>query len=128
VLFRSGGSADVVIGLGFGYYVVDGLEVGLDTDAWLGAEPDRLKVSPQVRYVFHMVPVVRPYIGQFYKHWFMGGGFDDLDTLGGRVGVFYVAGRHIFIGAGVVHEVVLGCEADDDCSVTYPEFGISLTF
>lgn len=125
-----GGSADFVVGLGFGYYVVDGLELGFDSDLWLGAEPNRLKLSPQMRYVFHMVPVVRPYIGTFYKHWFMGDGFDDIDTIGGRLGVFYVTGPRVFIGLGVVHEILLGCELEDsdECSETYPEFGISLTF
>ena len=123
----SSGNRYFVLGLGVGYYLVDGLEVGLDTEAWLGGDPDLAKISPQLRYVFHMVPILRPYIGTFYKHWFVGDGRQDIDTIGGRLGAFYVAGGNVFLGGGIIHEAILS-DCDDECSETYPEFVISVSF
>ena len=116
-----------VAGAGLGYYVLDGLEVGLQAEVWFGNDPTITQVSPQTRYVFFFVPVLKPYVGAFYNHWFVGGGFDDVDTGGGRAGVFYVTGGGSYFGAGVVHEVILS-ECSGDCSDTYPEVALSFSF
>jgi len=36
-----------------GYYLLDGLEAGLDGEAWLGSKPHLYAASPEVRYVFY---------------------------------------------------------------------------
>jgi len=41
-----------ILGLGFGYYVYDGLELGINWDSWQGGEPEINQVTPEVRYVF----------------------------------------------------------------------------
>ncbi len=116
-----------VIGAGLGYYVVDGLEVGLGADVWFGHEPTITHVTPQTRYVLWFVPVLKPYAGAFYSHWFVGGGHDDVDTAGGRAGAFWVSGGGSFFGVGVVHEVIVS-ECSGDCSDTYPEVSVSISF
>ncbi len=121
------GDGYFVIGYGAGFYVLDGLEVGIDVDHWLGGTPSIHKLSEQVRYVLHMVPTLHPFLGVFHKHWFVGDGLDDIDTIGGRLGAFFSASEHFFMGGGVVHEIVLS-ECDTDCSSTYPEIIFSATF
>ena len=116
-----------ILGAGAAYYVLDGLEVGVDVESWFGS-PNITKLSPQVRYILHFVPGIKPYIGTFYRHFFISG-FEDIDSVGGRAGVYYIAGRQAFIGFGVIHEVFLSCPASSNvCSNTYPEITLSFTF
>ena len=119
-----------IIGGGLGYFLANGLEVGLDYEAWLFAEPVLQRLSPETRYVFHMVPVIKPYAGIFYRRTFVAD-HDDYNQLGGRLGAYYVprSGR-MYIGGGAVYERTLDCTSSDfvDCDSWYPEisFGISL--
>ena len=116
-----------VIGASTGFFVVDGLELGLTFEQWFGAEPDISKLSPHVRYVFHFVPTVHPYLGAFYRHWFIGSNIDDVDTLGARLGFLILAGSNFVVGGGVVYEHIVS-ECQDDCWDIYPELIVSLMF
>ena len=40
-----------ILGIGGGYFVADGIEVGLDAEEWLGNSPRIEQVSPQARVV-----------------------------------------------------------------------------
>ena len=121
----------LILGAGLGYFIVNGLEVGLDYEAWLFAEPVLHRLSPEARYVFHMVPVIKPYAGVFYRRTFVTDGGDDYNQMGGRLGAYYVpkSGR-MYIGGGAVYERQLDCTSNEfvDCDSWYPEisFGISL--
>lgn len=117
------GSNRLAVGGGFGYFVLDGLEVGVDGSAWFGGGATIGNVGPQVRYVLHMVPGLQPYVGAFYRHWFLPG--DDFPALGGRAGIFYVGGGRVFIALGVAHEVPLD---DRYAPRTVPELMISVSF
>jgi hypothetical protein len=121
----------LILGGGLGYFVVNGLEVGLDYEAWFLASPVMHRVSPETRYVFHMVPVIKPYVGVFYRHTFITEGYDDMDHVGARGGLFYVPeGGRLFVGGGAVYERLLDCTSGAlvDCDAVYPEifFGISI--
>jgi hypothetical protein len=117
-----------ILGAGAGYYIVDGLELGLEGEYWINSDPSISKISPNARYVLWFVPVLKPYVGAFYRHLFVGAPFDDMDSLGGRAGAFWVSGGGSYFGGGVVHEIyVKGCEGDD-CSETYPEIVLSFSF
>lgn len=122
-----GGETIFVAGLGAGYYVVDGLEVGLSSTAFFGADPFVVQLTPGVRYIFWMVPYVHPYLGAFYRHWFVSGGFPDLDSIGGRAGVVIASKGPLSVGAGVVYERVISPCASE-CDRIYPELTISLVF
>ena len=117
-----------VIGLGVGYYVLDGVEVGLAGLYQFGDGPSISQLSPSLRYVAQPLvgksPLI-PYAGVFYRHWFIGSDIDDVDTLGGRVGLLYVTG--FVIGLGVVYERTIS-ECVEDCGQFYPDFTISLSF
>ena len=119
----------LIASLGLGFYVVDGLEVGVGTSAYFGADPFVFQVTPGVRYVFWFVPSVHPYIGAFYRHWFVARE-TDLDTIGGRLGLLVVpSSSPIVAGVGVAYERVVNppC-AGEGCAYIYPEVTVSISF
>jgi hypothetical protein len=119
----------VVLGVGAGYYLLHGLEAGLDTEFWLGNDPTISKVSPQLRYVYAYANAIKPYVGVFYRRTFFSG-LDDLDSLGGRFGAYFPISPRVYTGLGGVYERYLDCETTtyQDCSQVYPEFSISASF
>jgi hypothetical protein len=125
----TGNETYFILGAGFGVFLADGLELGLDYEAWLFGEPVMHRLSPETRYIFHMVPTVKPYVGVFYRHTFVND-FSDLNYVGARAGLYIVPKRsRVFIGGGAVYERLLDCENSYvDCDNVYPEitFGISL--
>lgn len=120
----------LVIGATYGYFVYDGLELALGAQAWLLGDPGLYTVTPQARYVLHFVPVLKPYVGTFFSRWFYDSDVDDVSTVGGRAGAFYVTGGGGFVGGGIVYERLLDCQFEDkdDCSAIYPEIALSFSF
>jgi hypothetical protein len=121
----------LILGGGVGYYLLDGLEFGLDYEAWILAEPVMNRLSPGLRYVFHMIPVIKPYIGGFYRHTFIGSDYEDSNSLGVRGGIYYVPPNGgLYVGGGAVYEHLLGCtnSAFIDCDSVYPEIFVGVTF
>jgi hypothetical protein len=132
VLVGSGYAFDesyFIVGVGFGYYLVKGLELGLDVESWLGASPGITKISPAVRYVVPTDGPIRPYIGAFYRRTMIDN-YDDLDSVGGRAGIYFMSGRGSYFGAGVVYEQYLSCDKAvyQSCSDTYPEITFAIAF
>lgn len=118
-----------ILGIGAGYYVADGLELGLTAESWIGGDPDIYRISPEIRYVFYSAQTVKPYLGTFYRRTIIDQ-FDDLDAVGVRAGVLFMQGKGAYIGAGVVYDAYLDCEESiyTSCSDTYPEFLFAITF
>jgi len=118
----------MILGAGVGRYLVDGLELGLDYEAWLFGEPTLHRLSPELRYVLHFVPKLQPYVGVFYRHTFVND-YDDLDSVGARAGVIFAPGR-VVLGAGAVYERQLSCEDGQllDCDDVYPELTVGVVF
>lgn len=117
------------IGIGGGYYVLDGLQLGLAGLYQWGDGPTISKVSPGIRYVAQ--PLVRhspvvPYVGVFYNHWFIGEDIPDVDSVGSRAGLVYVSGN-VVIGGGVAVERTVS-ECDEDCTDVYPDLVIAISF
>ncbi len=118
----------VVLGLGAGYYLLNGLAIGLDAEAWLGGDPGIYKVSPQVKYVLQLQSNFRPYVGGFYRRTFIDG-FDDQDSAGGRAGVYYTSSNNMYFGIGAVYESYFDCDDRlDNCDDIYPEFTLAFSF
>lgn len=122
----------VILGLGVGYYVVRGLELGIDLQHWVSGDPSITKVSPQVRYVFTQPKVVKPYIGAFYRRTYYGSyngiDLDDQDSYGYRAGAYFSTDNRVYIGGGVVYEEYKDCISSTDCSSTYPEILFTVSF
>ncbi|MBT8349839.1 MAG: hypothetical protein KJO26_01180 [Deltaproteobacteria bacterium] len=119
----------IIVGLGVGYYVQNGLELGLDGEAWLGGDPDIYKLSPHANYILPTQSRFRPYVGAFYNHLFIDN-YDDLDTIGGRGGVYFIQEKQWFFGIGAVYESYLNCDDTiySSCDYFYPEITFSFSF
>ncbi len=118
-----------VIGVGFGYYFMRGLELGLDAESWLSGTPGITKISPAVRYVLPTSGPITPYIGAFYRRTIIDN-YDDLNSVGGRAGIYFVSGQGSYFGAGAVYEKYLSCDdaVYHSCSDTYPEIIFAIAF
>ena len=133
--FFTGGSGSafdesyVVLGLGLSYYPVDGLGIGLSFESWSGSDPSITKVTPSVQYVFYQARGVKPYIGAFYRRTYIED-LPDLDSAGGRAGVYFEAGRRAYFGIGGVYESYLDCRSSiyRECNSTYGELSFTVGF
>jgi hypothetical protein len=114
--------------VGYGYYLVNGLELGVDAQFWLSGDPSITKISPQIRYVFTQPKTVKPYLGAFYRRTFIDG-FEDLDSIGYRAGLNIMGQGNFYFGAGVVYEQYQDCNESivSNCSDTYPEILFSFS-
>jgi hypothetical protein len=116
------------VGLGAGYYVLDGLEVGLFALHEFGSGPSLNEVSPSLQYVARPLvgswPLI-PYAGAFYNHWFVGAPFSDSDTAGTRAGAIYLSGKMV-VGLGIVYEHVLSA-CSQTCDQVYPDVTLGFT-
>ncbi len=120
----------LILGGGLGYFLVNGLEVGFDYEAWILASPVMHRLAPEARYVLHMVPVIKPYVGVFYRHTFVTDDYEDMDHVGARGGLFYVPqGGGVFVGGGAVYERLLDCNDNAliDCDSVYPEIFVGVS-
>lgn len=119
----------LVVGVGFGYFVANGLELGLEAESWSSGDPGITKISPAVRYVVPTSGAIKPYIGAFYR-WTMIENLDDLTSLGGRAGIYFMSGQGFYFGGGMVYEKYLSCDEAvyRSCSDTYPEIIFAITF
>ncbi len=119
----------LIVGVGFGYFLANGFELGLDFENWSGSSPHITKLSPSVRYVIPTDGPVRPYVGAFYRRTMIEN-FDDLNSAGGRAGIYLVSGQGSYFGAGAVYEKYLSCNESvyRSCSDTYPEIIFAIAF
>jgi len=121
-----------ILGLGVGYYVTEGLELGIDFQRWFSGDPTITKVSPQIRYVFTQAKTLKPYVGAFYRRTsygdFNGIDLDDQDSFGYRAGAYFSTNNTVSIGAGVVYEEFKDCPRFTDCSTTSPEILFTISF
>jgi len=117
-----------VIGLGAGYFVTDGFQVGLDVSAWTGGDPSIYEVTPKLTYVFDNPSSVKPYLGMFYNRTFIEG-LDDNNSLGYRAGFYSPVGERAFIGIGAVYTELQDCTETSfiSCSSTYTELSFIFT-
>ena len=118
----------LLLGLGVGYFVSNGLGVGVDFEGWFIGDPTMYKISPRADYVLWKAQRMKPYAGVFYRYSFIGEGIDDQSSMGGRVGVFYKGARGGMAGAGVVYERYLDLPDAIDNDVLYPEVFIAISF
>ena len=124
----------IILGVGVGYYVVRGLEIGIDVQHWFSGDPSITKVSPKITYVFTQPKVIKPYVGAFYRRTYFGDfdngeSLDDQDSFGYRAGAYFSTNNRVYIGGGIVYEEYKDCGSfDDDCSTTYPEILFMVSF
>lgn len=135
VVVGSGSAFDddyMILGLGAGYYVINGLEIGIGAQYWMSGEPSITKVTPKMTYVFTQPKTIRPYLGVFYRRTFYGDyqgvSLDDQNSYGYRAGAYLNSDDDVYIGGGLVHEKYVDCNLLVDCSSTYPEVIFTISF
>jgi len=121
----------MLVGVGLGRFIKTGLELGLSYEAWVGADPGVSKLTPRIGYALTRAPMVTPYLGAFYTRAFIEG-LEDLDSVGGRAGIYRGRGRTSY-GVGAVFENYLNFDAEDypnggDSWNIYPEVFVSASF
>lgn len=119
----------LVFGVGFGYFVSQGLELSLEAESWTSGSPGITKVSPGIRYVLPTSSSMRPYAGAFYRRTSIQS-YEDLNSVGARAGVYFVSGRGSYFGAGGVYEKYFSCNDSvyRSCTDAYPELIFAIAF
>ena len=119
-----------IVGLGAGTYLLNGLEAGVDGEAWLGSKPHLYSMSPRLTYTFFELASFHPYIGGFYRRTFYDAGYADINSVGGRAGVVTPLSDHSYLSAGLVYEKLFDCDTSlyDHCSQVYPELGLAFSY
>lgn len=117
--------------LGGGYYLRDGLSAGLTGEAWLGSSPQIYALSPHVRDVLLDVPWrYKPYVGAFYRRTAYSRDFKPLDSSGASAGLVFPLSPRAYATAGLVYERYFRCDPAlyTSCGGTYPEIGLQFSF
>ena len=119
----------LVLGAGVSYFVLDGLSLGVNLEAWRNADPTLTKLTTSIQYVFYQVPAIKPYVGAFYRRTYISG-LDDLNSYGARAGAYVKIGRNAYLGLGGVYETYSDCKESvyRSCSDTYPEVSFTFVF
>jgi hypothetical protein len=121
------GNDYLLVGLGVGYFIRNGIDVGVDLEGWFIGDPTQYKVSPRADYVMWKMPRIKPYGGVFYRYSFVSD-FDDQSSVGARAGAFYKGARGGMAGAGVVWERYLDIPEPFNSDVVYPEIFVAISF
>jgi len=111
------GSANV----GVGYLLRQGIAPNVEVGYAFGNNPTLWSLRPGVTW-YMPVPVVRPYVGTYYTHWFVGSGLPDQDGIGGRAG--FSLGRVVTFG--VTYDHMFGCNLNCDAWTPQISAGLSL--
>ncbi len=121
----------LILGGGLGYYLLNGLEAGVDLEGWLLQDPIFWKVTPQVRYVVWKMNPIKPYVGAFWRKTFVTGDnplqIPDYDSYGGRLGIAYRSGGK-YLALGAVYEKFNDDVFSGDTDTWYPEIAFWISF
>ncbi|WP_370978703.1 hypothetical protein [Agaribacterium sp. ZY112] len=115
----------LILGVGGGYFVTKGLELGLEGQAWLNGDPSIYEITPTATYIVTQLGKFKPYAGVLYKQTFIDG-LDDQQAYGGRAGVILDATSKMYVRAGVVQMKYQDCTETRfvSCTETYPELAL----
>lgn len=108
-----------------GYDVAFGLTPEIGASWWTGGTPSIFSLSPGVTW-YMPLPLVRPYVGAFYSHDFMSGGFPDQDALGARGGLALLGAGPLSVNVGVAYKRQMSCAAS--CDTWWPEATAGIQF
>jgi len=121
----------LILALGGGYYLRDGLSAGVVGEAWLGSRPQIYNLSPYARYVFlDSTWRYKPYAGAFYRRTSYASLSGPVDSAGLRGGlVFPLSGRaYLTAGLAYEHRFQDAANVSLDRDLLYPELGLQFTF
>ncbi len=124
-----GGVGGWSVSLAGGYFIRDGLELGLGTTYIKSDETAVQQLTVSTTYVFLPESSLNPYTGAFFRHWFIvDGDLEPASSTGLRLGAYHTGGGGLILGGGIVHEKIIECKAVDECESVYPEFSLAFVF
>jgi hypothetical protein len=121
----------LILALGGGYYVLDGLSLGLTGEAWVGSTPQIFDVSPAARYVFLDSPwTYKPFVGAFYRRTGYSNRYSPVDSVGARAGLVFPLTRQAYLTGDLAYEHYFACSSNinTQCDSVYPEVGLEFSF
>lgn len=98
------GSTTVTAGLSYGYFVIDGLAIGLASRVDIpSAGPNRLELSPYVRFIPITIQNISPvFIAKGGRMFIQDQ--DDLWNVGGGGGLIFMTSSRVGFNAEVIYE------------------------
>ena len=105
---------------GAGLLLQHGIAPNVEIGYAFGHSPSLWTVRPGVTW-YMPVELIRPYVGTYYTHWFVGGNLQDQNGIGGRAG--FSIGR--VISLGVTYDHALDC--NHDCDLWSPQISAGLS-
>ena len=100
------GQSAASLGAGVGYFVYGGLLPSLDVGLAFGSSPTIFMVKPGLDWFLPVPGRVVPFVGGYYAHWFVSGGYLAQDAWGARGGFsFAQMGPATFL-LGIAYERV----------------------
>jgi hypothetical protein len=125
----AGDNEYLILGAGLGFYVANGFQIGIDGAVWVFDSPTIGTVTPKLEYVLSPIPIIKPYLGGFVRHYIVGDGRDDFQTAGGRAGVYIAPGDAAYFGFGALYEHQFDCgRRVIPCDQWYPEITVAVSF
>lgn len=125
----AGDNEYMILGGGLGFYVANGFQIGVDGAVWVFDSPTIGTITPKLEYVLSPIPIIKPYLGGFFRHYIVGDGRDDFQAIGGRFGAYVAPGNAAYFGFGGVYEHQLDCgRRVIPCDQWYPELTVAVSF
>ena len=125
------GESYLILALGGGYYLRDGLSAGLTGEAWLGPSPQIYDASPSVRYVFLGSSWrYKPYAGVFYRRTSYSRLSRPIDSAGARAGLVFPLSPRAYLTGGLAeeHDFNSSAYAGSGRDSVYPEINLEFSF
>jgi hypothetical protein len=128
--FSSGEGTAFGLGAGFGYFVLPGLEPGVELEVTFGSDrPTVTSLLPYLRWIVWRSYSLSPYIKAQGGRWFIGGDQDDLSAVGGGGGVVLFLTRHTGLQLeGMVFRLFPEEVCGESCTTTSVGFSLGLFF
>jgi len=100
------GQSAVSLGAGVGYFVYGGLLPSLDLGLTFGSSPTVFMVKPGLDWFLPVQGGIVPFVGGYYAHWFVSGGYLPQDAWGARGGFSFASMGPVTFLVGIAYERV----------------------
>lgn len=114
----------------YGYFFVKEFEASMGLELWRGNSPEIYKIIPELRYIYSAPQTVKPYAALFVGFTNFSGAVADRTSYGAKAGVYLKLNPSAYLGLGLVHERIEGCDPAtySNCQYTHPEASLNFTF
>jgi hypothetical protein len=100
------GQSSFSLGAGVGYFVYGGLLPSLDLGVAFGNSPTVFMLKPGLDWFLPVPGRVVPFVGGYYAHWFVSGGYLPQDAWGARAGFSFASVGPATFLLGIAYERV----------------------